>query len=85
MAAYVYALCALLSMGCTWMLLKQYRRSRVAIVLWTLIGFFGVSLNNILLFIDLMIGPAYDLTMIRLFVSFFGLGISVSGLLWDSV
>jgi len=61
----VYALCALASLFCAFMLVRSYRKTRVRLVLWASLSFAGLALNNSLLFIDLVVVPTVDLSIVR--------------------
>ena len=56
MAGAVFALCALTSLACAVLLLRAYRAERVSLLLWTCLCFAGLATNNILLFLDLLLG-----------------------------
>jgi Family of unknown function (DUF5985) len=56
MAGAVFALCALTSLACALLLLRAYRAERVSLLLWTCLCFAGLAVNNILLFVDVMLG-----------------------------
>ena len=79
-AEIVYMLCALASTGCVVLLLREYFKCRSKLILWTSICFIGLAFNNTLLFVDLIIGPVYDLSLPRVFMSFIGLSILLFGL-----
>ena len=53
MGQIVYILCALTSLGCTWLLIGRYRKSRVDLLFWSAIAFLLLTVTNVLLFIDL--------------------------------
>ena len=61
----VYALCALASCLCALLLVRSYRRNRVRLVLWASLCFAGLALNNLLLFVDLVVVPEIDLSALR--------------------
>lgn len=65
MAMVVYALCALLSLGCAYVLMRAYRNNRTRLLFWSSLCFAGIALNNVLLCIDYQIGDLYDLSFIR--------------------
>ena len=65
MAEIVYGLCALTSLVCAVMLIRQYRRRPVRLLLWSSLCFVGLALNNVLLFVDFMVGSQYDLSLWR--------------------
>lgn len=84
MAELVYLGCALTSMGCAWLLFLSYRRVRTRLLLWSSIGFLGLTLNNALLFLDLVVMPGADLSVLRSCVALAALGVIVFGLVWES-
>ncbi|MEK2690551.1 DUF5985 family protein [Bdellovibrio sp. GT3] len=85
MAFYVYLLCSVTSFGCAVFLGRAYFRSRSRLLFWSSICFVGVALNNILLSVDFLLGPSYDLTMIRAWLILGGMAAMVYGLIWDTV
>lgn len=83
MAATVYFLSAITSLACALMLLRGYLRSRTRLLLWSSYCFVGLTLNNFLLYIDLVIVPDFDLSIWRSMVALVGLMLLVYGLIWD--
>jgi len=65
MATAVYLLCALTSIACAVLLLASWRESRASLLLWTMLCFVGLALNNVLLFVDKVIAPGIDLSVWR--------------------
>lgn len=66
MAEAVYLLCALASIACAVLLFRSYLHNRLRLSLWTMICFLALALNNVLLFIDLVITPpTVDLSPFR--------------------
>lgn len=57
MASFVYALCALTSLACFGLLLRQHRRSPSRLALRSSIAFLCFAAANIVLFIDLVLLP----------------------------
>jgi hypothetical protein len=85
MAEAVYALCALTSLGCAALLIRSYLAGRARLLLWCSICFIGLAVNNVLLFVDLVVLPStIDLSMIRNLSSFTALAMLIFGLVWDS-
>lgn len=80
----VYALCALTSIACAWLLLRGYGRTRVRLLLWSGLCFSGLALNNILLFIDVRVLPDVDLSIIRTIPAVVGVLLLVYGLVWET-
>ncbi len=84
MAQIVYILCALTSLTCAVLLIRGYLRSRVRLLLWSSLCFVGLAVNNVLLYIDLVILPDVDLSMMRDLSAFLGLALLLYGLIWDA-
>lgn len=84
MAAWVYMLCALMSTLCALALLLKYRSSRLRLLLWSGLGFVGLATNNIILFVDFLIGPTMDLSAVRTAPGVFALAVMIWGFVWDS-
>ena len=80
----VYALCALTSLACAWLLIRGYMRTRVRLLLWSGLCFTGLALNNILLFIDVRVLPDVDLSIIRTIPAVIGVLLLVYGLVWET-
>ena len=81
----VYILSMLTSAACSFLLLRGYRRSGAALLLWSGLCFAGLSINNLLLFIDLVILPTtIDLTMYRQASTLISLLVLLYGLIWES-
>ena len=85
MAEAIYLMCALLSMLCAGLLVRGYRRVRTQLLLWSSLCFCFLALNNLLLFLDLVIWPALDLSPVRGLSALVGVSLLVYGLVWDSV
>ena len=84
MAIAVYILCALTSIVCAVLLLSSWRASRAPLLLWTLLCFIGLALNNILLFVDKIVAPDVDLYVWRLLPALAGVAALVYGLVRGS-
>lgn len=80
----VYVLCALTSVLCAGLLLRSYRANRSRLLLWSTLCFIGLALNNILLFVDLVIVPDLDMSLVRAGASLVALVLLTIGLIWES-
>jgi|GEM_PF-78392 len=80
----VYILCMLTCLACTALLLRGYLRSRTRLLLWSAMCFFGLSINNLLLYLDLHVVPSIDLTFARQLSILGSLLVLLYGLIWDS-
>ncbi len=84
MAEAVYLLCAATSIGCAFLLLRGYRASRTRLLFWVGLCFLGFAINNVMLFIDLIMLPNVDLFWFRNTPAIAGLLILLYGLIWES-
>jgi hypothetical protein len=85
MATLIYSLCALVAGLCTFLLLRAWRASRYRLLLWTGLCFGGLTLTNVLLFLDkIVLGPEIDLSPARLAVTLVAMGVLLYGLVWDA-
>ncbi len=83
--AVVYVLCALTSLLCTFLLMRSYRRSGTRLLL--LIGpcFAGLTVNNMLLPIDLIwLRTEVDLSVVRSAVGFVSVAALLVILIWEA-
>jgi hypothetical protein len=80
----IYGLCALTSLGCALLLVRGYRRSRARLLAWSS-GCFGLlALNNSLLFLDLVVVPDVDLSLLRYTIALLAVLLLLVGLVWDA-
>lgn len=84
MATLVYALCAATSVACAVLLLRGYRSSRTALLLWSGLCFAGLAANNILLLIDKRMVLAMDLSLVRSLPALAGVALLLYGLVWET-
>jgi hypothetical protein len=85
MAEITYVLCAATSVLCAVLLLRGYLRSRSRLLMWSTLCFIGLAINNILLFVDLVILPdSIDLRVLRSGSALFSLIVMVAGLIWEA-
>ncbi len=84
MAEAVYLMCALTSLGCAILLLRSYRQSHTPLLLWSGLCFVGLTLNNVILFVDLLVIPEIDLSLWRGLTALGALLILLVRLIWDT-
>ena len=84
MAGIVYLLCAATSFACAVLLLRAFKQSRVRLLFWSGSCFFGLALNNALLFIDHEVFPQTNLFLLRSLPALAGLMMLIYGLIWDT-
>lgn len=84
MAATVYILGALVTLLCGVLLIRGYQRAGKRLLLWSGICFFGLSLSNFLVFLDLnILPPKIDLFPWRLLTAAIAMLILLYGLIWE--
>ena len=85
MAPLIYSLCALVAALCTFLLLRGWLASSYRLLLWTGLCFGGLTITNVLLFVDkIILPPEIDLSLPRLIVTLASMGVLLYGLVWDA-
>ncbi len=84
MAVIVYLLCGLTSAGCAALLLREYRRSRSRLLLWTSLAFIALTVSNVLIFVDFVVIASISLSLPRALTAWLATSILVFGLIWDA-
>jgi hypothetical protein len=81
----VYLLCMATSMVCLLLLIRAYQRSGIKLLLWSALCFVGLALNNLLLFVDVVVLPTnIDLLPLRHVTSLGAIGVLLYGFIWES-
>ena len=81
----VYILGALTTFLCARLLLRAARNSKTPLLLWSGLCFAGLTVSNVLRFVDLvLIGPETELFALRLITAIVSLSLLLYGLIWDS-
>jgi hypothetical protein len=65
MAVAVYILCGVTALTCAALLVRAWLRSRTRFLLWAAFCFVALAANSVLLFVDLVLIPERDLSMLR--------------------
>ncbi|HYP80054.1 MAG TPA: DUF5985 family protein [Steroidobacteraceae bacterium] len=85
MGPIVYIVGILTALLCAALLLHGYVRSRARLLLWSGLCFSGLTLSNLLLFMDLVLWPAsVDLYLLRLATAAASMLLLLYGLIWES-
>jgi hypothetical protein len=79
----VYTLCLASSLACTGLLIRSYLRSGTVLLLWCALGFIALSLNNLLLFVDLVLLPDVDFRLWRHLAALAGIAVLLYGFIWE--
>ena len=82
--AAVYILCFLTSAACAWLLGRSYLANRARLLLWSSICFWLLAANNLLLVLDLVVLPGYDLRLARLLLALAAVVSLIWGLVWEA-
>ena len=80
----IYLLCAATSLAAAVLLLRQYRARRTRLLLWSCLGFFGLAINNMLVFVDFGVVPNVDLALFRTLAAAAAMLILLYGLIWEA-
>jgi hypothetical protein len=81
----LYLLAVLTCLACTVLLFRGYRANQQRLLLWSALCFVFLTLNNLLLFFDLVVFPAgIDLRPYRLAAALVGLGFLIYGFIFES-
>ena len=80
----LYVLAVLSSGACALLLFRGYVRRRIRLLMWSGICFVGLTINNVALFVDLVVFPDLDLRLARLIPALIGMTLLLYGFIWDS-
>jgi hypothetical protein len=81
----VYLLCMATSQLCLILLARSYWRSRTRLLLWSALCFVFLALNNLLLFVDVVVFPVeVDLLPYRQLTSLLAVGVLLYGFIWEA-
>jgi hypothetical protein len=72
------------SSACALLLLRAFLRSRYRLLLWSVLCFTGLTVNNAAAFLDLVVFPDLDLRPLRLAATLVGMLCLLYGFIWDS-
>lgn len=86
MAGIVYLLCAFTSLLCAVLLYRAYSRSKYRLLFWCCLGFSGFALNNVLLFVDIIVFPSVNYIInFRTLPALIGMVVMIYGLIMEEV
>jgi hypothetical protein len=80
----VYILCAITSLLCAAMLLRGYKSSGVRLLLWSGLCFISLTIENVMLYVDLHVVHDVSLVVWRKVPGLIGVGLLLYGLIWES-
>jgi len=82
--AALYLVAALTCVVCMLLLAREYLRTRIRLLLWASLCFVGLTLNNVLLYVDLVLYPSRDLRALRLGSALIGMLFLLYGFIWET-
>lgn len=80
----LYLLAVFSSGACAVLLFRGYSRRRLRLLMWSAICFVGLTINNVALFVDLVVFPEIDLRLARLIPALIGMTLLLYGFIWDT-
>jgi hypothetical protein len=80
----LYLLAIATSLGCTLLLFRAYLQRRLRLLLWSALCFVGLTVNNVVLFFDMVVYPATDLRLLRLVAALGGMLFLLYGFIFES-
>lgn len=83
MGSVIYLLCALTSALCALLLLREYRRTTLRLLLWSGLSFAAMAVANTLVFTDLVLYPQNDLSIARAAIMCVATALLLYGLVWE--
>ena len=79
----VYILCFATAAACAFLLVRNYQRTGVRLLLWSAICFALLAANNFFVVLDLVILPASNFSVARLGLSLIAVMVLLFGFVWD--
>src|SRR5688572_10338382 len=64
-AELIYLLCAATSLAAAWLLIRYYRDRRTPLLFWSALGFAGLALHNVLVYVDRSLLPDANISLLR--------------------
>lgn len=83
-AKVIYLLCAATSLLVAALLLRQHLKRRTRLVLWSVACFAALAVNNVLVYVDLVMFTGVDLSLYRGIAGAAAMIIMVYGLVWET-
>jgi len=79
----VYILCAVTALACAVLLLRGYLRTKARLLFWAGLCFALLSINNIMVFVDVVSMPELDLSVWRTAPAMLAVILLIYGLIWE--
>jgi len=83
LSAALYILTIVTTLVCSILLLRAWSRVRNGLLLWSGLCFAGLTIDNVLVFGDMVLFPATDLYTYRLASAAISISLLLFGLIWE--
>jgi hypothetical protein len=83
-AEITYGLCAATSLVAALLLLARFRRNPTGLLFWSALAFSGLTLNNLLVVVDLLLVPHIDLAPLRALLAAGSMLVLLAGLIAET-
>ena len=81
----VYLLCLATSLVCVFLLVRSFVQNRTKLLFWSALCFFGLFINNLFLFIDVVVLPVeVNLLSLRQLSSLGAVCVLLYGFIWEA-
>jgi hypothetical protein len=80
----LFGAAVLTSFSCSVLLFRGFKRKRIRMLMWSGLCFAGLTVNNIALFLDLVIFPEVDLRLLRFGSALVGMLFLLYGFVGDT-
>jgi hypothetical protein len=84
MAAASYVLCLVTAVACALLLGRAYRQTGSRLLFWSALCFWGLSVTNALVFVDLVLVPDRNLYGARLATGVVSIAVLLYGMVWEA-
>jgi hypothetical protein len=81
----LYLTAVVTCLACTVLLFRKYASTRSRLLLWSALCFVGLTANNVLVLVDMVMLPSVDLRLARLVASLLGMLFLLYGFIWEAV
>lgn len=82
MSGLAYILGTAIGLVSGFLLLRNFRRTKVQLLLWCGLFFLALSVENAILFVDLILVPHVNLEPLRLSIALLGMALFLYALIW---
>jgi hypothetical protein len=84
MQGLVFVFCAMTSAASAFLLWRASQGAKVRLLFWAALCFLGMTVNNILLFVDVIVGTGLDLSLFPHLAALVSIVLLNVGLIWET-